>query len=165
LPAELPSEPHDSASDHAPVDKFPPQDDIVIPAADYHAARVLLVDDDVRNLLSLTPLLERWNLRVMAAGDGMEALETLATDGEFSLVIMDIMMPGMDGNETIRRIRQQARLRDVPVIALTAKSAAADLQLCRESGANACLVKPVDITELKHLLDSYLFQGDGTGEH
>lgn len=165
LPAELPSEPHDSASDHASVGKPAQQGDNLTPTADYRAARVLLVDDDVRNLLSLTPLLEGWNLQVMAAGDGPEALETLATDGEFSLVIMDMMMPGMDGFETIRRIRQQERLRAVPVIALTAKEAAADLQLCRESGANGCIVKPVDASELKRLLDSYLCRGNSTGEH
>jgi CheY-like chemotaxis protein len=100
----------------------------------------------------------------MAAGDGPEALETLATDGEFRLVIMDIMMPGMDGYETIRRIRQQERLRGVPVIALTAKEAAADKQLCRESGANGCIVKPVNTAELKHLLDNYLCHSS-TGEH
>ena len=89
---------------------------------------MLLVDDDVRNLLALTPLLEKWSMRVMAAGDGPEALETLATGGRFDLVIMDIMMPGMDGNETIRRIRQQERFADLPVIALTARAGAEDLR-------------------------------------
>ncbi len=82
-----------------------------IPEADYPGTRVLLVDDDMRNLLALTPLLERWGITVMAAGDGHEALETLETGGDFDLVLMDIMMPELDGNEVTRRIRSQAEIR------------------------------------------------------
>jgi signal transduction histidine kinase/ActR/RegA family two-component response regulator len=127
-----------------------------VPEADYSGARVLLVDDDMRNLLALTPLLERWQLDVTAAGDGEEALETLATDEPFSLVFMDIMMPGMDGYEVTRRIRQQYTQSELPVIALTARSSEEDCGECMNAGANACVVKPVDPGEMKNVLDRYL---------
>jgi signal transduction histidine kinase/CheY-like chemotaxis protein len=127
-----------------------------IPPADYGGARILLVDDDMRNLLALTPILEQWGIEVMAAGDGPEALETLATDGEFSVVFMDIMMPGMDGYETIRRIREEARFADLPVIALTARSSQEDRRQCQEAGASDIIVKPVDLLILKSMLDRYL---------
>ncbi|MEZ5542651.1 MAG: ATP-binding protein [Pseudomonadota bacterium] len=156
LPLELPEAPRpggagrvqESSDDQEPVQ--------AIPAADYRGARILLVDDDVRNLLALTPVLENWGLEVMAAGDGPEALETLATDGEFKLVFMDIMMPDMDGYETIRRIRQQPRFADLPVIALTARSSEEDRRQCYDVGAVDCIAKPVDLHHLKGVLDKYL---------
>ena len=127
-----------------------------LPQADYHHARVLLVDDDVRNLLALTPLLEKWQLDVMAAGDGGEALETLATGGEFDLVFMDIMMPGMDGYEVIRQLREQQQFSKLPIVALTAKAGADDREQCLAAGADDCIVKPIDPVELKIKLDKYL---------
>ena len=84
--------------------------------------RVLLVDDDMRNLLALTPLLEQWKLDVMAAGDGVEALETLQTAGAFDLVILDIMMPDMDGYELTRRLRKDPRFTTLPIITLSARA-------------------------------------------
>ncbi|MGD2137131.1 MAG: response regulator [Gammaproteobacteria bacterium] len=127
-----------------------------LPRADYQGARVLLVDDDVRNLLALTPLLEQWNLEVMAAGDGQEALDTLETDRDFDLVFMDIMMPGMDGYEVIAELRRQSRFSRLPVIALTARAAADDWQRCLDAGASDCIVKPLDPAELKTMIDRYL---------
>ncbi len=156
LPLEMPTEPRPADSPSAAAGKPEKARQVAIPRADYGGARVLLVDDDMRNLLAMTPLLEQWHLQVMAAGDGPEALETLESAGEFSLVFMDIMMPGMDGYETIRRIRQQDRFSELPIIALTAKAADEDLSMCKESGANDCVVKPVDPVELKNLLDNYL---------
>jgi len=128
----------------------------VIPVADYQGARVLLVDDDVRNLLALTPLLEQWRLDVMAAGDGQEALETLETAGEFRLVLMDIMMPGMDGVEVVKQMRQRQGLKDLPVIALTTRAGDEDCPQCQVAGANAFIVKPVDPQALKNVLDTFL---------
>jgi two-component system chemotaxis sensor kinase CheA len=127
-----------------------------LPQADYRQARVLLVDDDVRNLLALTPLLEQWNLDVTAAGDGQEALETLETDRDFDLVFMDIMMPGMDGYEVMATLRAQPRFRHLPVIALTARAGAEDRQRCLDAGADDCIVKPVDPAELKAMIDRYI---------
>ena len=127
-----------------------------LPQADYHNARVLVVDDDVRNLLALTPLLEKWKLDVMAAGDGQEALETLAIGGDFDLVFIDIMMPVMDGYEVIRRLREQPRFAKLPIVALTAKAGADDLEQCLAAGADDCIVKPIEPLELKIKLDKYV---------
>jgi CheY-like chemotaxis protein len=161
LPLEIPIEPAEMDEGDRASARVDKPEQTVIPVADYGGARVLLVDDDMRNLLAMTPLLEQWQLQVMAAGDGPEALETLESDGDFSLVFMDIMMPGMDGYETIRRIRKQERFRDLPVIALTARAGDEDLGMCLESGANDCVVKPVDPVEVKNLLDKYLLGRDG----
>jgi signal transduction histidine kinase/ActR/RegA family two-component response regulator len=131
-----------------------------IPVADYQGARVLLVDDDVRNLLALTPLLEQWGLDVMAAGDGEEALETLESADEFSVVLMDIMMPGMDGLEVIKQMRQRHAFRDLPVVALTARAGDEDRRQCLAAGADVFVVKPVDPHALKNVLDEFLTDND-----
>jgi signal transduction histidine kinase/ActR/RegA family two-component response regulator len=128
----------------------------VLPAANYQGARILLVDDDVRNLLALTPLLEQWGLEVMAAGEGEEALETLATAGPFDIMLLDIMMPGMDGYEVIRKLRMLPAGADLPVIALTANTTDEDRQQCLAAGANDCIVKPLDPQRLKLALDDIL---------
>jgi signal transduction histidine kinase/CheY-like chemotaxis protein len=133
-----------------------------IPEADYAGRRILLVDDDMRNLLALTPLLERWNLSVMAAGDGHEALETLRSDGDFDLILMDIMMPEQDGYEVTRQIRSTPAFAHLPVIALTARAGYEDRRTSLEAGANECLVKPVDPVELKAMLDDFLDTAKGT---
>jgi len=134
-----------------------------IPDANYRGARVLLVDDDMRNLLALTPLLERWGLEVMAAGDGEEALETLTTAGRFDIVLMDIMMPGMDGYEVIRRLRDQPQFAGMAVIALTAKAGEEDRQRCLAAGADGCVVKPLEPQLLKLAMDAVLNADDKTG--
>jgi len=136
----------------------------VIPEANYPGARVLLVDDDMRNLLAMIPLLERWGITAMAAGDGHEALETLDADGDFDLVLMDIMMPELDGYEVTRRIRRQEKFAHLPVIGLTARAGADDRRSCLEAGANECLVKPVDPGELKAVLDTFLTDRSGREE-
>jgi signal transduction histidine kinase/ActR/RegA family two-component response regulator len=127
-----------------------------LPEASYPGCRVLLVDDDIRNLLALTPVLEKWSIEVVAAGDGREALETLGEDHTFDLIFMDLMMPGLDGFETIGRIRQDAELSSVPIIALTAKTAAEDRRRALECGASDFLAKPVEPADLKLALDQYL---------
>jgi signal transduction histidine kinase/ActR/RegA family two-component response regulator len=135
----------------------------IIPEADYRGARVLVVDDDMRNLLALVPLLERWGITAMAAGDGYEALETLETGGDFDLVLMDIMMPELDGYAVTRRIRNQPRFAHLPVIALTARTGVEDHQT-REAGVDDHLVKPVDPRDLKAVLDKYLADRNVRGE-
>ena len=136
----------------------------IIPEADYPGARVLLVDDDMRNLLALIPLLERWGITVMAAGDGNEALETLDSGGDFDLVLMDIMMPELDGYEVTRRIRSRPGFARLPVITLTARAGADDRRASLEAGANGCLVKPVDPRDLKIILDTFLSDRNGGGD-
>ncbi len=123
---------------------------------EFSGKRVLLVDDDLHSLLALTPLLESWGLEVTAAGDGREALETLADDAEFPIVLMDIMMPEMDGYDTIRAIRNEQKLSGLIIIALSAKIAAEDRDRCIQAGADAFIPKPIDATDLKELLKSHL---------
>jgi CheY-like chemotaxis protein len=127
-----------------------------IPSADYAGSRVLVVDDDLRNLLALTPLLEGWGIEVTAAGDGREALDTLHEDDRFDLLLMDLMMPVMDGFETIQAIRSDTDLPALPVVALTARAADEDRQRAIACGANDFVSKPVDPAQLKGVLDQYL---------
>ena len=124
--------------------------------AEISGHRLLLVDDDLRNLLALTPLLEGWGLEVTAAGDGVEALEVLAEEPPFSLVLMDVMMPELDGYDTIRRIRAQASFQDLVIIALTAKAGDSDREACLEVGADDFIAKPVDSDELKRIIARHL---------
>ena len=128
----------------------------LIPDADYSGSRVLVVDDDLRNLLALTPLLERWGIGVVAAGDGHEALETLNEDGDIDLVLMDLMMPAMDGYKTIEQIRSDTDLKELPIVALTAKAGDQDRHKAVAIGANHHLSKPLEPAELKQVLDLYL---------
>jgi CheY-like chemotaxis protein len=117
---------------------------------------VLVVDDDIRNIYALTSLLERHQMQVLAAENGQEAMETLQTRPEVNLVLMDIMMPGMDGYETIRAIRRQAPLGSLPIIALTAKAMQEDRASCLDSGASDYIAKPVDTEQLLSLLRVWL---------
>ncbi len=156
LPQQLPAMPAEQDRSGLPVVEQEQSAGQSIPAADYRAARVLLVDDDVRNLLALTPLLEQWGLDVMAAGDGEEALDTLATAGPFDVLLIDIMMPGMDGYTVIRQLRKEPGFANLPVIALTARAGDEDRQQCLAAGANDCVVKPLEPQVLKLALDEYL---------
>ena len=156
LPLQAPAMLNQATTEKSPAEKSGTLAEQPLPTADYRGARILLVDDDVRNLLALTPLLERWGLEVMAAGDGDEALETLASGDDFSVVLMDIMMPGIDGLEVIRRLRRSPQFAGLAVIALTARAADEDLRDCRDAGADACVVKPVDPQALKDALDTFL---------
>ncbi len=104
---------------------------------------ILVVDDDVRNVFALASKLERWGMRVVRAENGKQAIQTLQGASAIDLVLMDIMMPEMDGYETIRAIRAQDRLRSLPIIALTAKAMKDDRRKCLEAGASDYLAKPV----------------------
>jgi CheY-like chemotaxis protein len=119
-------------------------------------SRVLIVDDDVRNVFALTSALEQHGMEVRFAENGREALDKLETD-EFDIVLMDIMMPEMDGFATMRAIRQQDRLRDLPIVALTAKAMKGDREACLEAGANDYITKPVDLDQLLSLMRVWLY--------
>ena len=106
--------------------------------------RLLLVDDDVRNTYALTIALESEGFEVMAASNGLQALEFLNKEAGFDAVLMDIMMPGMDGYEAIKRLRADGRFDHLPVIALTARTQEEDKQACYDAGATDYLVKPID---------------------
>jgi CheY-like chemotaxis protein len=117
---------------------------------------VLVVDDDVRNIFALSSLLERRGMNVISASTGQEAIDRIRDLPDLSLVLMDIMMPEMDGYETMRRIREDARLRTLPIIALTAKAMKGDREKCLEAGASDYIAKPVNTDQLLSLLRIWL---------
>ena len=127
-----------------------------IPVANFNGARILLVDDDMRNLLALTPVLEGWGLEVIAAGDGEEALETLAEESDVAVALLDVMMPGLDGLELAGAIREQPRFATLPCIGLSARAGDDDRERWLALGVGDYLVKPVDVHELHSVLSKVL---------
>jgi CheY-like chemotaxis protein len=118
--------------------------------------KVLIVDDDVRNIFALASMLERWGMATVHAEDGLEALRTLREEPGVDAVLMDIMMPGMDGYQTTREIRGLSQFRELPIIALTAKAMKDDRRKCLESGASDYIAKPVQSEQLRSLLRVWL---------
>jgi CheY-like chemotaxis protein len=118
--------------------------------------KVLVVDDDVRNIFALSSVLERRGMSVLTAGTGREAIETIQTTPDLAIVLMDIMMPEMDGYETMQVIRQNPSLRRLPIIALTAKAMKGDREKCLEAGASEYLAKPVNTEQLLSALRIWL---------
>jgi CheY-like chemotaxis protein len=118
--------------------------------------KVLVVDDDVRNIFALSSVLERRGMTVLSAGTGREAIETIEQTTDLAIVLMDIMMPEMDGYETMQVIRQNASLRRLPIIALTAKAMKGDRERCLEAGASEYLAKPVNTEQLLAALRMWL---------
>ena len=113
---------------------------------------ILVVDDDVRNLFTLTTVLERYKINVITAESGMEALTLLSQNSKIEMVLMDIMMPEMDGYEATRKIRQEHKNSALPIIAVTAKAMKGDRQKCIEAGASDYIIKPVKIDQLLSLI-------------
>ncbi len=118
--------------------------------------KVLVVDDDVRNIFALSSVLERRGMTVLSAGTGREAIETIESTPDLAIVLMDIMMPEMDGYETMQVIRQNSALRRLPIIALTAKAMKGDRERCLEAGASEYLAKPVNTDQLLSALRVWL---------
>jgi CheY-like chemotaxis protein len=118
--------------------------------------KVLVVDDDVRNIFALSSVLERRGMSVLTAGTGKAAIATLEFVPDVSIVLMDIMMPEMDGYETMQVIRQNASFRRMPIIALTAKAMKGDREKCLEAGASEYLAKPVNTEQLLSTLRMWL---------
>ena len=135
-----------------------PAADASLPAA-LAGHRILLVDDDMRNLFALSKVLRGWGLQVSMAQDGYKALDALETEQRPDLVLMDIMMPGMDGYATIRSIRDMPDFTNLPIIAVTAKAMTGDRELCLQMGANDYLSKPIDIDRLAAMLRIWLRGG------
>jgi HAMP domain-containing protein/CheY-like chemotaxis protein/signal transduction histidine kinase len=117
---------------------------------------VLVVDDDVRNIFALSSVLERRGMIVLTATTGREAIATLESTSDVAIVLMDVMMPEMDGYETMRAIRRNAKLRRMPIVALTAKAMKGDREKCLEAGASEYLAKPVDTEQLLSALRMWL---------
>jgi HAMP domain-containing protein/CheY-like chemotaxis protein/signal transduction histidine kinase len=118
--------------------------------------KVLVVDDDVRNIFAVSSVLERRGMTVLSAGTGREAIETIESTPDLAIVLMDIMMPEMDGYETMQVIRQNSALRRLPIIALTAKAMKGDRERCLEAGASEYLAKPVNTEQLLSVLRMWL---------
>jgi CheY-like chemotaxis protein len=120
------------------------------------ARRVLIVDDDIRNIFAMTSILERHEMSIVSAETGRGAIERLDRQGDIEIVLMDVMMPEMDGFETMRAIREDPRFRSLPIIAVTAKAMKGDREKCIEAGASDYLAKPVDSEELVSKLRDWL---------
>jgi HAMP domain-containing protein/CheY-like chemotaxis protein/GAF domain-containing protein len=120
--------------------------------------KVLIVDDDVRNIFALTSILEQQHMTVHYAENGMEAISQLEQHSDIDLVLMDVMMPEIDGYETTRRIREMNQHQALPIIALTAKAMKGDREKCIEAGCSDYIAKPVDTDQLMSLLRVWLYK-------
>ncbi|HVR61998.1 MAG TPA: response regulator, partial [Polyangia bacterium] len=123
-----------------------------------HGRKVLVVDDDARNIFALTTVLENHEMEVLSATNGRQAIELIKSTPELSVVLMDIMMPEMDGYETMREIRKDPNLRTLPILALTAKAMKGDREKCLEAGASDYIAKPVNTDQLLSLLRVWLYR-------
>ena len=142
---------------HAPLDTLPAgakaklsqnkHDDAVLTGR-----KVLVIDDDIRNIFSLASALEEYGIELSYAESGRAGLEALDAKGDVDVVLVDIMMPDMDGYETIREIRSRQVLSDLPIVAVTAKAMKGDRQKCIQAGASDYVSKPVDIDHLISVL-------------
>jgi CheY-like chemotaxis protein len=120
--------------------------------------KVLIVDDDIRNIFALTAMLERQQMVVTAVDSGIDAIEALSKDGDIDVALVDVMMPEMDGYETMARMRALPTFSERPIIALTAKAMKGDREKCIEAGASDYIAKPVNRANLLSMLRSWLNQ-------
>jgi CheY-like chemotaxis protein len=118
--------------------------------------KVLIVDDDARNIFALSIVLENREMEVLSATNGRQAIETIRNTPDLAVVLMDIMMPEMDGYQTMREIRRIPNFRTLPILALTAKAMKGDREKCLEAGASDYIAKPVNTDELLSLLRVWL---------
>jgi CheY-like chemotaxis protein len=123
-----------------------------------HDRKVLVVDDDIRNIFALTGVLENQEMEVLTATNGRQAIEIVESTSDLSVVLMDIMMPDMDGYETMREIRKDEKLRTLPILALTAKAMKGDREKCLQAGASDYIAKPVNTDQLLSLLRVWLYR-------
>jgi CheY-like chemotaxis protein len=146
---------------HRVVADMPPEKQLMLESLrnsdeNLHGRKALLVDDDARNIFALSSVLERRGMEVLTATTGREAIAILNDDLGISIVLMDIMMPEMDGYETMQAIRSNSLFRRLPIIALTAKAMKGDRERCLEAGASDYLAKPVNTEQLLSALRIWL---------
>ncbi|MBV8474803.1 MAG: response regulator, partial [Hyphomicrobiales bacterium] len=120
--------------------------------------KVLVVDDDARNIFALTSVLENQDMEVLSATSGQVAIDLIRQTPDLSVVLMDIMMPDMDGYETMREIRRIPEFRTLPIIALTARAMKGDREKCLDAGASDYIAKPVNTDQLLSLMRVWLFR-------
>ncbi|MBG1272082.1 response regulator [Nostoc sp. WHI] len=120
--------------------------------------KILIIDDDLRNIFAITSFLERYQMQVLFAENGRDGIDKLQANPDINIVLMDIMMPEMDGYETTRAIRLQQQFHSLPIIALTAKAMPGDREKCIEAGASDYITKPVDTEQLLSLLRVWLYR-------
>ena len=146
---------------HRTISNLPESKQVIInnlydKEAVFHSKKILLVDDDMRNVFALSKILKERGMEIIKAENGKNALEMLDAHADIDLVLMDIMMPEMDGYEAMQRIRSQVKYKNLPVIALTAKAMNDDKQKCIDAGANDYIAKPVDVERLLSLMRVWL---------
>jgi CheY-like chemotaxis protein len=118
--------------------------------------KVLLVDDDIRNIFAMTSLLERFKMKVISAENGKEGIQMLLDQRDVDIVLMDIMLPTMDGYTTMRAIREISEFKDLPMVAVTAKAMKGDREKCLAAGASDYICKPVEAEQLRSILRLWL---------
>jgi CheY-like chemotaxis protein len=123
-----------------------------------HGKKVLVVDDDIRNIFAMTSLLERHGMEVITAENGKDAVQIMQKGLRIDAVLMDIMMPEMDGYDTMRAIRRMPQYQALPIVALTAKAMKGDREKCIEAGASDYISKPVDTDQLLSLLRVWVYR-------
>lgn len=148
--------PQSSLREISLLDPLPPQRQ-----GSLEGKKILIVDDDMRNVFSLTTLLEKQNMKVLFAENGLESIETLRANPDIDLILMDIMMPEMDGYAAIHAIREIQEFKTLPIIALTAKAMKNDREKCIEAGASDYITKPINVDQLHSLLRVWLYRLEG----
>jgi CheY-like chemotaxis protein len=118
--------------------------------------KVLLVDDDIRNIFAMTSVLERFKMQVISAENGKDAIQLLLDNRDIEIVLMDIMLPTMDGYATMRAIRELPEFKELPIIAVTAKAMKGDREKCIAAGASDYICKPVEAEQLRSMLRLWL---------
>jgi CheY-like chemotaxis protein len=140
---------------HRSISAIPDDDQIIVEArgdVSLEGKKVLIIDDDMRNIFSLTSALEQYGMTVVFAENGLEGIECLNETPDVDIALVDIMMPEMDGYETMQEIRSDPRYHDIPLIAVTAKAMKGDREKCLEAGATDYVSKPIDIDQLLAVL-------------
>jgi CheY-like chemotaxis protein len=148
---------------HRVVSELPPEKQMMLERLHgsndiLRGRKVLVVDDDARNIFALTTLLENHEMEVLTATNGRQAIELINSSPDLSVVLMDIMMPEMDGYATMRGIRNSPEFRTLPILALTAKAMKGDREKCLEAGASDYIAKPVNTEQLLSLLRVWLYR-------
>jgi CheY-like chemotaxis protein len=132
---------------------------------DLEGKKILIIDDDIRNIFALTSVFERKNINTVHADNGRDGIKILNKTPDIDVVLVDIMMPEMDGYETIKAIRKITRFKALPIISLTAKAMLGDREKCISAGASDYLSKPVDVEQLFSLLRVWLYEPRGLSKH